>query len=240
MSNGCPEWRENMHKLLPGLAVLAVLGANAAMAQDAGNVTKGKFYLGAQAGVVLPEDVNFSGTSSSGGITTTAAGTYQFKDGYSVSGLAGYHLNDYVRGEAELGYSRFEYDSISLNGNVTSNGTTTAVNGSASMEGTVSSAIGMVHGIVAPLGKTKVSPLLGAGIGFAATEEKITRIGTLATNFESTHTDLAVAGMVGAETNLSDQMSMGLRYRYMWIDSGTEGRDDFTAHNFVANAAWKF
>ncbi len=199
----------------------------------------GKFYVGAGAGWVIPEDTNFKATSS-GGTTYNAAGKLQFQDGYSLSAMAGYKVNDYLRAEAQVDYTRFEYDSVSMNGSITSGGTTYNVNGSASLDGTVTSALGMVNGVVTPLGKARVSPLLGGGVGFAATEEKITAIGGQSTNISGSHTDLALSGMLGVEAMVSDNASIDLRYGYMWVNSGNDVFDDFTAHNISANAAFHF
>lgn len=228
-------------------AALLVCGQTA-LAQDAKKPqnsanavsSDGKFYLGAGAGLVIPEDTNFKSNTSSGGAAFSTSGKLQFQDGYSLSAMAGYKFNDYLRAEAEVDYTRFEYDSISMNGTITSGGTTYNVNGSTSLDGTVTSVLGLVNGVVTPLGKSRVSPLVGGGVGFASTEEKITAIGGQSANISGSHTDLALSGMLGVEAMVTNNASIDLRYRYMWVDSGNETFDDFTAHNISANAAIHF
>lgn len=218
----------------------APLFTTGAQAADVAGGKVGNAYAGLSVGWVSPEDVNFSGSASSGGYTSSAAGKFEFKDGYSVTGAVGYRFNDYLRAEGEIGYTKFDYDKVTLNGTITNGSTTYTVAGSAPLEGEVSSWIGMVNGIVAPLGKSKVTPLIGGGIGFAATDEKITRIGTTAANLSSEHTDLALNGLVGVEASVTTNVDLGVRYRYYWVDSGDSGHDDFTAHNLSATAAFKF
>lgn len=231
-----------MKKRVLVLATLALATTHAHAADMAvANVGKAqRAYVGLSAGWVSPEDVNFSGSSTSGGYTTSASGKFEFKDGYSVTGFAGYRFNDYIRAEGELGYTQFDYDKVTLNGTITGGGTTYNVSGAATLDGEVSSWIGMVNGIVAPLGKSRVSPLLGGGVGFAATEEKITAIGGTAANLTADHTDLALNGIVGVEASVTPSVDLGVRYRYYWVDSGSNGRDDFTAHNLAATASLKF
>lgn len=220
-------------------AASALLAVEASAADMAGG-NLGKVYAGLSAGWVSPEDVKFSGSATSGGYTTSASGKFQFEDGYSVTGFAGYRFNDYIRGEAELGYTQFDYDKVSLNGTITGGGTTYTVSGSADLDGEVKSWVGMLNAVVTPLGKSKVTPLVGGGLGFAATDEKITRIGGTAANLSSDHTDLAAAAILGIEAGVASNIDIGVRYRYYWVDSGDNGIDDFTAHNLSATAAFKF
>lgn len=211
------------------VAVLAASGlwAVQASAQERAVVTSPskKVYAGVQAGVVLPEDVNFSKTA-----TTTNSGKFEFQDGYSVGALAGYKFNDYLRGEANLSYAKIDYDKVTLDGV-----------GSVNVDGDLKSTIGMVNGIVSPLGKSTISPLLGAGVGMAHTKDKASAsAGGITATVDRDTNDLALGGMLGVEADVSDSVSLGVRYNYLWVDSGTDGRDNFAAHNFSATAALKF
>jgi len=213
-------------------AVLALSATQAQAADGKATTSNGPFYVGVEAGVVVPEDVNFQGSGSNYSIN----GKFKFDDGYSVSALAGYKFNDYLRAEAQLGYNSFDYKSIS--GSATVNGTSYA--GSVSMNGDVESWTGMLRGVVAPFGKQTITPLIGAGIGFAATSEKVSRIANQSVNLSDDHTDLALEGMLGFEANVSPQWAVGGRYRYSWVNSGTSYTDDFTAHSFSATASYHF
>jgi len=219
--------------------------ADAALAQDKiaadkATATIGNFYAGATAGMVVPEDVGFSANSSRGGTTTSGSGKFQFDNGYSVSGLGGYKINPYVAGEVEMAYASFDYSKVTGNFTATSGGTSTTVSGSANLQGSVDSVIGLGRAVVTPLGNTQIRPLLGAGLGFASTSEKITKIGTTAVNSSTDHTDLALEGMAGLEADVSSHISLGARYRYLWVNSGENGLENFTAHNMMGTATYHF
>lgn len=184
-----------------------------------------KVYAGVQAGMVVPEDVNFSRSANA-----SSSGKIEFQDGYSVGGFAGYKLNDYLRTEASLTYAKFDYDKVTLDGV-----------GSVNVDGDVKSTLGMVSGIVSPLGRSTISPLLGAGIGMAHTKDKGTANGGgISVNVDQSTNDLALTGLVGVEADLTNDVSLGVRYNYFWVDSGNDGRDNLAAHNFSATAALKF
>jgi opacity protein-like surface antigen len=217
-------------------------GAGAALAQDQGQASmkSGNIYAGVMAGVVMPEDVSFSSNASQGGTTVTASGKFEYQPGYSASAYMGYRFNPYLRGEVEGAYARFDYDKISGNFTLTQGTTNVTVSGSADLEGEVQSWLGLARGVVSPLGKSKIQPLLGGGVGFARHEEKITSIGGTAVSAKADGTDLALEGMAGLEAEVSSSIDLGIRYRYLWIDSGDKGFDDSTAHNVVGSVSYRF
>lgn len=214
-----------MHRFITGFALAALgLCATQVQAQERAVGHAGKLYVGVAPGLVVPEDVSFSRTA-----TTTNSGKIEFKDGYSLAGFAGYEFNDYLRGEASVTYAKVDYDKVSMDGF-----------GTVKVDGDLKSTIGMLNGIVAPLGKTRISPLLGGGVGVAYTKEKASHAGGINVNVDRETNDLALSGLVGVEANITDSVSLGVRYNYFWVDSGEDGRDNFTAHNFSATAAWHF
>lgn len=146
----------------------------------------------------------------------------------------------YLWGEVEGAYTRFDYDKISGNFTLTQGATNVTVSGSADLEGEVQSWVGLARGVVSPLGKSKIQPLLGGGVGFARHEEKITSIGGTAVAAKADGTDLALEGMAGLEAEVSPSIDLGIRYRYLWIDSGDKGFDDSTAHNVVGSVSYRF
>jgi opacity protein-like surface antigen len=230
-----------MHSRIAGLAVAAVaVFSTAASAQENVTFSSGRVYGGISAGAVIPESTSFNASTSSGGITTTGSGAFEFKNGYSVSGFGGYKINPYMRGEVELGYTAFDYDKVTGTFTATNGSSSATVSGSAALEGEVQSVIGLARAVAAPLGSGKVTPLLGVGVGFAATDEEITKIGSTAVNATKSHTDMALEGMAGVEMEFGRNFDLGARYRYMWINSGGNGIDNFAAHNFLGTAAYKF
>jgi opacity protein-like surface antigen len=190
--------------------------------------------------MVIPQDVGFSANSTRGGTTTTGSGKFEFDAGYSVAALGGYKINPYVAAEAEIGYASFDYNKVTGNFTATNGGSSATVSGSAKLDGSVDSVIGLARGIVSPLGDRPIRPLIGGGVGFASTSEKINKIGTTAVSASTDHTDLALEGTVGLEADIGLSTTLGARYRYMWINSGNEGLDNFAAHNMVGTLAYKF
>ena len=93
--------------LLAAAAVTAL--ATPALARD------GQPYVGIEAGVVLPEDLQFDieiddGTDQ---VTIDDAFTVDFKKGLDLDAIAGYDFG-VVRVEGELGYKRFRTDAVTF------------------------------------------------------------------------------------------------------------------------------
>jgi opacity protein-like surface antigen len=132
------------------------------------------------------------------------------------------------------------YKQVSLSGTLSDGTTTVNVNGTAPVNGSVTATLGMLNGMVTPFGKSRVTPLVGAGVGVAHFEDKIDSIGGSAVNSNRTETDLALSATAGIKVSATDSVVLGARYRYLWADTGHNGVDNFTAHNFMGTAAIKF
>ncbi|MGB0671603.1 MAG: outer membrane protein, partial [Rhodospirillales bacterium] len=142
--------------------------------------------------------------------------------------------------EGELGFSRFDYDSISGSGTATYNGTTYAIGGSASVDGTVTGYSGMVNAVVSPFGKSALRPYIGLGIGAVYSVNEVDKIGTLTTNTDESEAYLAAQGLLGIDYRIDEKLSIGAQYRYAWVDSGDDVYGDLTAHAALANLAYRF
>jgi opacity protein-like surface antigen len=192
-------------------------------------------YVRLQGGALLLNDIGFSASASAYGATVTAAGELTFDPGYSVGGSVGYAFNKFIAAEAEFGYSRVEYDKVQGTLSATVSGTTFAVSGSANVDGDISMFSGLGNLIVSPLGDSAVSPYLGAGAGFARIRDHIEKVGTLTVDGTEKSTDLIANAIAGVDFNVADNTSLGLRYRYVWADTGGKGLDDATAHSITAS-----
>lgn len=195
----------------------------------------GRAYVGASAGVVIPDDVHETLTGAIAGSATLSA-----KAGGAVTGLIGYHLNDYLAAEGELGYASFEKDSLS--------GTLNGVVGSAPVSGRVDMVLGFANAIVTPLGRSRVTPYLGGGVGFASFDDRTDSVGGIVVNSSGTGTDFAANFIAGIDVAVADRWSVGGRYRFIWMNSAsttsdgttTIKKDDFTAHILTVNGTFHF
>ena len=97
------------------LSIIAISSLPLISQADTYNVSD-KFYVGFGAGMISPNDVELeaSANSTANGLTfsATATGEFTFDNGYQITGLAGYRINDFLSFETELGYTNFDYDKL--------------------------------------------------------------------------------------------------------------------------------
>jgi opacity protein-like surface antigen len=207
-------------------------------------VRHGNFYLGAGYGGVVPEDgkISFSGA-------VTGSGNLEYKTSGAFSGLAGFHLSEYLAIEAQLDYSEIDYNSVSgtLTGGALGTGT-----GTVSIQGQNTVILGMANALISPLGRDGFAPYLGAGVGVANTESNLDMLrfngSSASVNASDSQTGLAFAGIIGADAVVGRQLSLGGRYRYLWVDSGSSFRgngittnmEDFKSHIVSLQLAFRF
>src|SRR5271170_4086684 len=113
----------------------------------------GNFYVGLGAGIVVPDSTS---VTISGAVT--GSGNVSYDVGPAVLGMVGYHFNDLFAAEGEVGYSSLDYSNIS--GSLTA-GSLGTVSGKIGVNGNVDAVLGLVNGLITPLGKSGLSPYLG-------------------------------------------------------------------------------
>jgi opacity protein-like surface antigen len=221
--------------LTAGVAAATLLAGVSDAAAQRATQNYGKFYVGIAGGVAVPQDVDFT---FSGGVVGT--GKLSFKTGAAVTGEFGYHYNDLIAAEVELGYAKLDFDKFSAAG------TSVAFNGH------IDTVLGFVNAIVTPLGRSVFTPYVGAGVGLAHGETKLDSITAAGTTTpiggSSSGTDFAANALIGADFALTSNFSIGGRYRFVWInDSNTQSsggvtvkQGDITSHVFTANLTYRF
>lgn len=218
------------------LISVALLAHDAhAQATRYGAINIGNAYAGISGGVIIPDKLhaNFSGAIA-------GSGDLSFKVGPVGTGFVGYHLDDYLAGELEVGYASFDEDNFS--------GTLNGVSGSATINGNLKTIIGFANVIVTPFGRSGFVPYIGAGPGFAYFDENINSIGGIPVNETSKETEFAANIVAGFEAAVGARWSLGARYRFVWANTsssttsfGTTTKEDaFTAHIITANATFHF
>ncbi|SDH09386.1 outer membrane protein [Roseospirillum parvum] len=211
----------------------------------AGEMTfaEGRAYVGLEGGAALPADIGVSAATTSGGVTVTGSGEISLDTGLAIGLIGGYQITEWLVGEAELAYAQFDYESIS--GSVTFNDGTSAVvvNGSAPVDGDITTVIGMANLLFTPLVDTSghIQPFIGGGIGFASYDDTVTSIGgTTLTGASSSDTVFAWQFKTGIEVAVGDDITVGGRYGYLTALSGTDYTDDLAAHTLMVDATWRF
>ena len=217
------------------IALGGLLFAGEAHAQIA-TMYSGQGYFGVSAGAIIPQDLHTTVTGAD-----SASLDLSFKTGAAFTGFVGYHVNPQLAVEAELGYATADSDAIS--------GTINGVPGSVTVGGHINSVLGFGNVLWKPLGYRGLSPYLGGGIGFANIDSSVDSIaGTSVVGASSNETDFAAQLIAGIDFPVSDRISIGGRYRFVWVNSGataTDGidtvkQDDFTAHMIMVTGTFRF
>jgi OOP family OmpA-OmpF porin len=217
------------------VAGFALAGQTAHAQQAPATASIGNAYVGLGAGAIIPQNIDLT---FSGALSGSAKG--EFKTGWDINGFAGYHVNDYLAGELDLDYGSFDYDKIT--GNVTG----VAIN--APISGSVDSFLGIANLVATPLGRAGFSPYIGGGVGLAHFDATVNSVGGVAVGSSSSDTDFAADIVVGLDVPLSNRLSLGARYRFLWVNSGSTTTSDgvttkegnLTAHLMTANATFRF
>lgn len=219
---------------------LTFLAAHPVQAQPPSDygMSVGSAYVGVQGGFVVPDDVHETEVQS--GSAFSYSGDYTFDTGGSVGFYAGYHFDNWLAGEAQLSWAR--YDMNDVKAAVFYAGSFLG-GGSIPVNGHISSWTGLMDVILTPWGDQSVwSPYVGGGIGFSNWDE--TLFGDSTTN-----TDFAANAIAGIDYALDPAWSLGARYQFIWINSGetttfsggyTDKIDDATINVFTINVTYQF
>ncbi len=238
------------------LSILAVMSfATSAHSVDKINLGK-NFYVGLGGGVISPNDIDSKSLSTSGttfdGATYTASadnGLFRvsFDSGYQVSGLLGYRILDWLGLEAELSYSNFDYDKLTIgngaNITVTRGSTTNTYNANASIDidGDVSS-FSMIFGPVLDYDLSNNFEIFaGGGIGFSSYEEDVKSLDS-DTGYASTYeaTEFASKVKTGFNYFVNDMAHVQFEYGYNYVDSSNEIFESFDAHSYIGRVVFNF
>lgn len=207
----------------------------------------GNWYAGLEAGTIIPDDISYRISGTVLGVASSVSGNLSFNPGAEVGGFVGYHFNNYLVGEGDFFYGHFDFDQLTANfSGILAGSAAASVNGSTDTE-TV-----LVNAIVTPFGRSTFTPYIGGGPGFTNHDSTINSISAFgatvpvkATNSAFDFAANAVAGLDWAGSNI---WSLGVRYRFLWVDLSSVGcpagascsQGNFTAHVVTANATFHF
>lgn len=233
-----------MKNLAAALAGLSFLIGGQAFAADYQTepmaFTQGQFYGQLGLGYGMINDVDISSTGVIGGVTFTGNGAYEFSGGFAITGILGYQFNDFLAVEGQLAYNQSEYDQLTGTINLTGPAAL-AVAGSVDIDGDISLLTGFGNVIVSPFQMDMINPYVGVGIGFARIEDEVNSIaGNTAFAYTADRTKLAATAIAGVDFALSENLSAGGRYQFIWADTGTDFTDDATGHSFFLTGKLHF
>ncbi len=231
----------NSKFLMIATAFSVLVAGSPALAQEmnkSGTTKYGNSYVRIDAGTMWVRDIDFNSAMSAHGVSTTAGGNYSFDMGFTVGGAVGYRFSKRMRAELEMNYGSADFDSINGTMTVTSGGANRNVSGSLAVSGDVTQMGGMANVIFDIGTDDKFVPYIGGGLGFFNVKSKISKIGSLAVTGEETDTYLAANMTVGGDYRLKDKVSIGGRYRYLWVNSQKEGLEDMASHALMATVTF--
>jgi outer membrane protein OmpA-like peptidoglycan-associated protein len=216
------------------LAGTAALIAAPAQARD------GQWYIGADAGVSLEDqvDVDFDEANANGLQTNGAFADTEL--GLDVAGVVGYDFGA-IRLEGELGYKRAGFDTLTILDPALVGGTAIAPGTAFASEDNLSVFSGMLN-LLLEFGKDDGFQIYGGGGVGAANVNLELSTPTPTPIVDDDATDIAWQLLGGFRFAINDRIDLGVRYRYFNISEfdfqGVAGQTleaDYAAHSVLAS-----
>lgn len=210
------------------------------------------FYASVHGGAVLVRETtldDITATTTTGTTTTSITLSdleQEFDRGFAIGGEGGYAFGNGLRVGAEITYRRNKLGDLSGNATastVTATGTTTTTTSfDTDVDEDVSSWAFMLNGYFDINTGTPITPYVGAGAGAAIVNLDLD-LGTLGA-IDDSDTVFAYQGIVGVAYALTDNVDIGLEYRYFatsnptFKEGGGEIEADYGTHNVFLKATY--
>ncbi|MEL6238022.1 MAG: outer membrane beta-barrel protein, partial [Pseudomonadota bacterium] len=220
-------------------SALLVAGASVLIAAPAS--AREGLYVGVDGGITLEDQVDVDAD-------TTPPENAAFADtetGFDFDIVIGYDFGP-VRIEAEGAYKQNSYDGLTVV-------LPAIVPGSPVPSGTVveneedlSIFSGMVNGIIDLGNDDGFNVFVGGGVGIANLDIPV-EVAGVGTVVDDSTTDFAYQALAGLRFPVSDNLDLGLKYRYFVIDefeidtaAGIPAEVDYQAHSILASVVYNF
>lgn len=227
------------------------------------------FYIGAGPGVLAPSSVNLSisgAVHEDTGLNTSHSGPGKVTFGRQrmASAFAGYYVLPWLRAEADVDYAvgeakTFSFDLHAGDGDDESN--------AFPLPGTLSTFILTGNVMVSPWSYGGFTPYIGGGVGAARVQWQSGVFPWALTDADSvnflvmkTRTVIAADAILGLDYAVTNHLSVGARYRFLWLGTGgsisgpgteagagpsagavlTVKSGNMTAHALSAVLSWRF
>ena len=192
------------------------------------------WYIGAEFGSMLVEDADFD-------INDTAEAHEVSHDfGFDGGGYVGYDFGGF-RLEAEVSYRQADVDGITVGApGLTYGPGSVAPAGFYDVSGDVNALSFMLNGLLDFGPDDGLQGYVGGGVGVARTSYEVTPYSNLASSIDDSDSGLAWQVLAGVRAPLTDNVDVGLRYRYFNAESvelvdlgGNSLEDTFTSHSLM-------
>ena len=219
---------------------LILLAGTAAIAAAPAHAREGQLYAGIEGGVSFEDqvDVDIAATSpqENGAFADTNTGV-------DVDAVLGYDFGAF-RLEGEAGYKRNSYDSLTVASSNLIPGV--AAGTVVDNEDDLRILSGMVNGLLEFGSDDGVQFFVGGGVGVANVDLPV-EVAGLGVIVDDSATDFAYQGLAGFRVAVSDNIDIGVKYRYFVIDEfeleavgGTPLEVDYEAHSVLASLLYNF
>ncbi len=188
-----------MRKLAIAMALASTAIASPALARD------DSWYVGLEGGAMIVEDINFR--LSRAGAPGAAVVNHDY--GYDIDGIVGYDFGVF-RLEAEVGYKRAVVESYESS--LITNGLVANVLRPAG--GSTSALSFMLNGLLDFGDETGISGYVGGGAGVARVKFNNYRFTSGPAFLDDSDTRFAWQGIAGVRAPLTDNIDVGLKYRF--------------------------
>jgi OmpA-OmpF porin, OOP family len=223
---------------------ISLLLAGAAMAVTAPALAReGQAYIGINGGVILEDQVDVDLVDTDPRINAAFADT---KTGVDADVVLGYDFGAF-RLEAEGGYKQAGYDGLTvLSTVILPDGVVVPPGTVVQNEEDLKIWSGMVNALVEFGSDDGLQIYGGGGVGVANIDLPV-RVAGVGTVIEGNETEFAWQLIAGARLALSDNVDLGVKYRYFVADNfqfeaanGSTLESDFDSHSILASLTYNF
>lgn len=226
-----------MKKIAFFLASAAAIAAVPAEARD------GQPYIGVNGGVLLEDQVDVDLAITDPQVNAAFADT---ELGIDADVVLGYDFGAF-RLEAEGGYKRAGYDGLTVvNSGILPGGQTVPSGTVVQNEEDLTIWSGMVNGLVEFGSDDGFQVFGGGGVGFANLDLPV-EVAGVGTVIDDSSTEFAWQLLAGARLAITDNLDLGVKYRYFVIDgfeleaaNGSPIEADFASHSVLASLTYNF
>jgi outer membrane protein OmpA-like peptidoglycan-associated protein len=219
------------------------LASAAAIASAPAQAREGQPYIGIEGGVLLEDQVDIDLAITDPQTNAAFADT---ETGIDADVVLGYDFGAF-RLEAEGGYKRASYSGLTvLDSRILPGGLTVPVGTVVQNEDDLEIWSGMVNGLLEFGNDDGFQVFGGGGVGFANIKLPV-EVAGVGTVVDDSSTDFAWQLIAGARVALSNNVDLGVKYRYFVADgfefeaaNGAPFEADFSSHSVLASLTYNF